>query len=96
MPDMTANPFPLPPNLPVPVDDGAAYHLPGMALPDVVLAATDGSDVSLARLAGRWVIYVYPMTGRPGVALPEGWDGIPGARGCTPPVGPTPAHDSET
>jgi peroxiredoxin len=24
------------------------------------------------------------MTGRPGVALPEGWDEIPGARGCTP------------
>jgi peroxiredoxin len=84
MQNMTANPFPLPTDLPVPVDDGAAAHLPGMALPDVALAATDGSDVSLARLAGRWVIYVYPMTGRPGVALPDGWDGIPGARGCTP------------
>lgn len=24
------------------------------------------------------------MTGVPGVALPEGWDQIPGARGCTP------------
>jgi peroxiredoxin len=84
MQSMTGNPFPLPPDLPVPVDDGAATHLPGLALPDVVLAATDGSDVSLARLAGRWVIYVYPVTGRPGVALPEGWDGIPGARGCTP------------
>ena len=24
------------------------------------------------------------MTGRPGVALPDGWDAIPGARGCTP------------
>ena len=24
------------------------------------------------------------MTGRPGVALPDGWDQIPGARGCTP------------
>jgi peroxiredoxin len=82
--NMTSDPFPLPSDLPVPVDDGAASHLPSMALPDVVLAATDGSDVSLARLAGRWVIYVYPMTGRPGVALPEGWDGIPGARGCTP------------
>jgi peroxiredoxin len=30
------------------------------------------------------VIYIYPMTGQPGVALPDGWDGIPGARGCTP------------
>ena len=24
------------------------------------------------------------MTGRPGLALPDGWDAIPGARGCTP------------
>jgi peroxiredoxin len=24
------------------------------------------------------------MTGQPNVALPEGWDQIPGARGCTP------------
>jgi peroxiredoxin len=24
------------------------------------------------------------MTGQPNVALPEGWDAIPGARGCTP------------
>ncbi len=30
------------------------------------------------------VAYIYPMTGTPGVALPGGWDGIPGARGCTP------------
>jgi len=35
-------------------------------------------------MSGRWVIYVYPMTGRPDVPLPDGWDGIPGARGCTP------------
>ena len=24
------------------------------------------------------------MTGKPGILLPEGWDEIPGARGCTP------------
>ena len=39
---------------------------------------------NIRELKGRWVIYVYPMTGRPGVPLPDGWDGIPGARGCTP------------
>lgn len=55
-----------------------------MALPAVVLPATDGASVDLSRIPGRAVIYVYPMTGRPGRALPEGWDGIPGARGCTP------------
>jgi peroxiredoxin len=75
----------LPADLPQPVDDGAADHLTGMAMPAIVLPATDGREVDLAGLgAGRTVIYVYPMTGQPGVALPEGWDEIPGARGCTP------------
>jgi peroxiredoxin len=29
-------------------------------------------------------VYAYPRTGEPGKPNPEGWDGIPGARGCTP------------
>ncbi len=75
----------LPAELPVPVDDGAADHLPDRAAPSVTLAASGGGQVALDRLgSGRTIIYVYPMTGRPGVALPEGWDDIPGARGCTP------------
>lgn len=82
---MSATDFPLPEGLPAPVDDGAAAHLPGTALPALVLPATDGTRVGLAELgAGRTVLYVYPMTGRPGVPLPDGWDEIPGARGCTP------------
>jgi peroxiredoxin len=78
------DPTVLPDDLPAPVDDGAAAHLSGARLPDLVLPATDGSAVSLARLTGRTVIYIYPRTGRPGQALPTGWDAIPGARGCTP------------
>jgi peroxiredoxin len=74
----------LPADLPRPVDDGAAAHLEGMTLPSVTLAATNGASVDLSRLSGRVVIYVYPMTGRPGVPLPDGWEAIPGARGCTP------------
>src|SRR3954452_15416138 len=75
----------LPENLPQPVDDGAAAHLAGMALPDVALPATDGRSVSLARLRGRTVVYAYPRTGEPGKPLPTpDWDQIPGARGCTP------------
>lgn len=70
--------------LPEPENDGAADHLKGLLLPEVTLRATDGSDVGLASLTGLTVIYAYPMTGRPDVALPEGWDMIPGARGCTP------------
>jgi peroxiredoxin len=77
----------LPPNLPAPVDDGAADHLPGMAVPAVRLASTHGGEVDLAEAAagpGRLVVYVYPRTGTPGEPLIEGWDDIPGARGCTP------------
>ncbi len=70
--------------LPPPEDDGAAAHLPGRPLPDIALPATDGRDVNPARLPGRTIIYAYPMTARPGTPLPDGWDMIPGARGCTP------------
>ena len=81
---MTTNLDQLPIDLPVPLDDGAASHLEGASLPNIGLRATDGSTINLAQLMGRHVIYIYPMTGRPGVPLPDGWDGIPGARGCTP------------
>lgn len=78
------DPTVLPPDLPVPTNDGAARHLAGLKLPSLALAATDGSSVDLSQLAGRTVLYIYPRTGRPGVPLPDGWDAIPGARGCTP------------
>ncbi|WP_072377511.1 peroxiredoxin [Hyphomicrobium sp. NDB2Meth4] len=76
-------------SLPVPEDDGAASHLSGCPLPDIPLPATDGTEVSLARLSRvepsrPVVVFAYPMTGRPDVPLPAGWDEIPGARGCTP------------
>lgn len=76
--------FPLPTELPRPLDDGAADHLSGMSLPKVVLAGTGGQDIDLSTLKGTWAVYIYPMTGRPGVPLPDGWNEIPGARGCTP------------
>ena len=84
MADLQHNPMVLPDALPAPQDDGAARHLTGAALPDLSLPATHGADVNLARLVGRNVVYIYPRTGQPGQPLPEGWDGIPGARGCTP------------
>ena len=74
----------LPKDLPVPTDDGAADHLPGMRLPSVPLVSTSGETVDLSALSGKTVVYCYPMTGRPGRDLPQGWDEIPGARGCTP------------
>jgi peroxiredoxin len=74
----------IPADLPVPQDDGGARHLVGLKLPTVPLAATDGSRVDLSALPGRTVVYLYPRTGVPGEPSPDGWDAIPGARGCTP------------
>ena len=76
--------YALPAGLPVPVDDGACDHLPGMRLPAVALPSTAGGSVILADVPGRTVVYCYPRTGRPDEDSPAGWDAIPGARGCTP------------
>ena len=84
MHEMTGSYVSLPANLPEPIDDGACDHLTGISMPDISLLATTGGEINLFRQAGVVVVYIYPMTGRPGVALPQGWDDIPGARGCTP------------
>jgi peroxiredoxin len=75
----------LPGGLPVPEDDGACDHLPGMTVPAMALPSTAGRSVILAE-AGRprTVVYAYPRTGEPGKPSPDGWDLVPGARGCTP------------
>jgi peroxiredoxin len=81
---MSNEPARLPADLPVPIDDGAASHLVGARLPSLALASTRGGKVDLAEAAlGLLVVYAYPRSGRPGEPLPEGWDEIPGARGCT-------------
>ncbi|HEX9477341.1 MAG TPA: peroxiredoxin [Methylomirabilota bacterium] len=75
----------LPANLPVPVDDGAADHLPGSPVPAVRLPSTSGRWVDLVEIADRpTVLFFYPRTGEPGRAAGPEWDAIPGARGCTP------------
>jgi peroxiredoxin len=79
------DPYKLPADLPAPEDDGAADHLPGLAIPVLALPATGGGEVDLAEAArDLLVLYLYPRTGRPDQPLPPGWDDIPGARGCTP------------
>jgi peroxiredoxin len=70
--------------IPAPVDDGATRHLVGARMASVPLQATNGETVDLSAPRGRTVVYAYPRTGRPGIENPEGWDMIPGARGCTP------------
>ncbi len=71
--------------IPAPLDDGATRHLAGARMASVPLRATNGDTVvDLSALFGRVVVYAYPRTGKPGVENPDGWDMIPGARGCTP------------
>ena len=70
--------------IPEPKLDFNLEHLNQLIIPDLKLNSTDDTTVSLSNLKGITVIYVYPMTGVPGKELPEGWDEIPGARGCTP------------
>ena len=62
----------LPEGLPVPVDDGAADHLPGSEIPAVTLPSTLGGELDLAAAAReRLVVCVYPRTGTPGEPLPR-------------------------
>ena len=76
----------LPNDLPIPIDDGCCDHLTGLHIASIVLRSTDGSAIRLDDISRneKVVVYCYPMTGRPGIPLPDGWDAIPGARGCTP------------
>jgi len=77
--------YTLPPDLPVPADDGAADHLRGAAVPPLTLPATSGRLVELGELArGPAVLFFYPRTGQQGKSAGRDWDLIPGARGCTP------------
>ena len=76
----------IPKNLPIPLNDGACEHLENMLLPDISLWSTDEQEINLSRFTGWNVIFCYPMTGRLGFAIPEGWAQIPGAAGFTPQV----------
>src|SRR5262245_27071542 len=77
--------YSLPPDLPPPIDDGACDHLVGLEVPPLDLPSTDGGTVRLGTSGTRWtVVYAYPRTGVPDQDSPQGWDAIPGARGCTP------------
>lgn len=76
--------YSLPPDLPVPVDDGACAYLEGSQIHAIKLRSTSGRIVDFSTLLGTVVIYAYPRTGSPDQNPPAGWDAIPGARGCTP------------
>ena len=74
----------LPKDLPIPIDDGRSDHLWGMQWPSLKLMVTNQRWVSLAQIKHYAVVYAYSMTGWAEEPLPENWDDISGARGCTP------------
>ena len=76
----------VPTGLPAPLDDGGCTHLADAFLPEVPLISTTGQKIDLLKISGWSVVFCYPMTGRPGQNIPEGWADIPGAAGCTPQV----------
>jgi peroxiredoxin len=76
--------FPLPDDMPKPVDDGAADHLRNTTFPPISLPATQGEPVDLSTLPGLSIVFCYPRSAAPGESVPQEWNEIPGARGCTP------------
>ncbi len=93
---MSYDPGTLPAGLPVPQDDGAAEHLPGLELPDTPLPSTAGVEQSLAGAGELVVAYFFPRLGSPAEGgPPPGWNEIPGARGCTPQSCAFRDHDAE-
>lgn len=70
--------------IPAPKADVSLDYLNNYQIPEIKLQSTKGELINIGKLSGLSVIYIYPMTGQPNVVLPQGWDEIPGARGCTP------------
>ncbi|CAD0081750.1 unnamed protein product [Aureobasidium vineae] len=73
-----------PSDIPIPTDDGACDHLPGMTIPPLSLPATNDTSIKISSLQSLVIIFCYPRTGAPGETIPDAWNSIPGARGCTP------------
>lgn len=70
--------------IPVPEGKEDLSHLNNYQIQPIKLQSTDNQLVDLSKIKGLSVIYIYPMTGQPDKPLPNNWDNIPGARGCTP------------
>ena len=67
-----------------PDNGGDMDTLKNKNFPNISLPNQDGNLLNLHRLdTFRMVLYFYPMTGRPDRPLPDNWNNIPGAKGCT-------------
>ena len=68
----------------IPEDDEASEHLINNTIPNISLPNQEGNPLQLNRMdTFRMVLYFFPMTGRPDKPLPDNWNSIPGAKGCT-------------
>ena len=68
----------------IPEDDGTSKHLTNNTIPNISLPNQEGNPLQLNRAdTFRIILYFFPMTGRPDRPLPENWNLIPGAKGCT-------------
>ncbi len=71
-------------NTSIPENEGDVNTLKNKNFPNISLPNQDGNLLNLYRLdTFRMVLYFYPMTGRPDRPLPDNWNNIPGAKGCT-------------
>ena len=72
------------PNTSIPEIKGDMNRFKNKNFPNISLPNQDGNLLNLYRLdTFRMVLYFYPMTGRPDRPLPDNWNNIPGAKGCT-------------
>ena len=71
-------------NTSIPENEDDMNTLKNKNFPNISLPNQDGNLLNLYRLdTFRMVLYFYPMTGRPDRSLPNNWNNIPGAKGCT-------------
>ena len=65
-------------------NEGVMDTLKNKNFPNISLPNQDGNLLNLHRIdTFRMVLYFYPKTGRPDRPLPDNWNNIPGAKGCT-------------
>src|SRR5438045_9076139 len=59
-------------------------NLTGRPMPSLQLPSTAGGSILLSSLGNPLtVLYLSPLTARPGTPLPDHWHLIPGAPGCS-------------
>ncbi len=53
-------------------------------MPSISVPSTSDAQVDLSTSQSLTILFCYPRTGAPNETVPDSWNSIPGARGCTP------------